>query len=527
MASANVSSVNRLLSPEHETGNMRTGTSAGAAIHINTNIHPPQAQRRLETPSKDCVSPSRRFFPLPGPPSGLISPSTSPTKVAHILSARSPEQQAILSGGPITQIHNCRVLRNHAIEYDDVWFQDGRVINPTALYGLRNADTRIDAKGMLVAPGLIDLQLNGAFGYDFSFNRNDINECLDAVSRGVLLQGCTAFCPTTVSSMPDTYHAVLPHLGKRPGSLKNGAESLGAHVEGPFMNPEKKGAHELACLRTATNGLADFDHCFGLDNLRNYVTYMTVAPEVEGVLDTIPKLIKECNIGISQGHSVASNETSREAHSRGANMITHLFNAMTDFHHRDPGIIGLLGTSNDTTRDKKLGAVGQSVSAGNAEPSNIFYGLICDGIHVHPNAVKIAYKSHPAGVILVTDAMGAMGLPDGQYRLGNLSVDVGSRSELDGNPRAAIIRGTSTLAGSIVTLIECVRNFKEFTQCSTVEALEAASLHPAQMLGIQRNKGTLDFGADADIIFLSDDLDVKKVFVRGELATPETLECAA
>ncbi|KAJ2397359.1 N-acetyl-glucosamine-6-phosphate deacetylase [Coemansia sp. RSA 2559] len=197
---------------------------------------------------------------------------------------------------------------------------------------------------------------------------------------------------------------------------------------------------------------------------------------------------------------------------------------MTDFHHRDPGIIGLLGTSNDATRAQKTGVVGHSVSAGNAEPPSIFYGLICDGIHVHPNAVKIAYKSHSAGVILVTDAMGAMGLPDGQYRLGNLSVDVGYRSELDGNPRAAIIHGTSTLAGSIVTLIECVRNFKEFTQCSTVEALEAASLHPAQMLGIQRNKGTLDFGADADIIFLSDDLDVKKVFIRGELATPETLK---
>ncbi|KAJ2552866.1 N-acetyl-glucosamine-6-phosphate deacetylase [Coemansia sp. RSA 1933] len=524
MAMDVVSSISRLpLEPVSDEA--CANTNASGAIHINTSInHPFQVQRNPISPYKECASPTRRFFALPGPPSGLISPSTSPSKVAHILAARSPEQQDILSGGPITQIHNCRVLRNHAIENDDVWFQDGRIINPTSLYGLRNADIRIDAKGMIVAPGLVDVQLNGAFGYDFSFNRKDIDECLDAVSRGVLLQGCTAFCPTTVSSMPETYHAVLPHLGKRPGSLKNGAECLGAHVEGPFMNPQKKGAHEPACLRTAPNGLADFYRCFGLDNLRNYVTYMTVAPEVEGVLDTIPKLIKECNIGISQGHSVASNEVSREAHSRGANMITHLFNAMTDFHHRDPGIIGLLGASSNATKAQKPGGIGRSALAGDTEHQGIFYGIICDGIHVHPNAVKIAYKSHPTGIILVTDAMGAMGLPDGKYKLGNQPVDVGTRSELDGSPRTAVIQGTDTLAGSIVTLIECVRNFREYSQCSTVEALEAASLHPAQMLGIERTKGSLDFGADADIIFLSDDLDVKKVFIRGELATSETLE---
>ncbi|KAJ2515296.1 N-acetyl-glucosamine-6-phosphate deacetylase [Coemansia sp. RSA 1939] len=440
-----------------------------------------------------------------------------------MLSIRCPEQQTILSGGLITQIHNCRVLRNHAIENDDVWFQDGRIINPTSLYGLRNPDVRINGEGMIVAPGLIDVQLNGAFGYDFSFNCNNVEECLDAVSRGVLLQGCTAFCPTTVSSMPETYHKVLPHLGRRPGSLKNGAESLGAHVEGPFMNPKKKGAHELSCLRTAPNGLADFDNCFGLDNLRKYVTYMTVAPEMEGVLDAIPELIKECEIGISQGHSVATSKISREAHSRGANMITHLFNAMTDFHHRDPGIVGLIGTENGIIKEQKPGTVGQPILASNTGQASVFYGIICDGIHVHPNAIKIAYKSNPAGIILVTDAMGAMGLPDGHYRLGNMSVDVGSKSELEGNPRAAVIKDTTTLAGSIVTLIECVRNFRKFTQCSIVEALEAASLHPAQMLGIQHTKGTLDFGADADIIFLTDDLHVKKVLVRGELATSETV----
>ncbi|KAJ2830920.1 N-acetyl-glucosamine-6-phosphate deacetylase [Coemansia sp. 'formosensis'] len=290
------------------------------------------------------------------------------------------------------------------------------------------------------------------------------------------------------------------------------------------MNPKKKGAHEVSCLRAAPNGMADFDECYGLENLRKHVAYMTVAPELDGVLDTIPQLIRECRIGISLGHSVASNEIARQAHNSGAKMITHLFNAMTDFHHRDPGIIGLLSASGGSG-SLKLDANGVPVPehVATADSAAVFYGLICDGIHVHPNAIKIAYTSHPDGVVLVSDAMGAMGLPDGNYKLGNMPVVVGPKTDIKGCPRAALIQGTDTLAGSIVTLIECVRNFKAFTQCSIVEAVEAATLHPAQMLGIECKKGTLDYGADADIIFLSNDLYVQKVFVRGELATPDTV----
>ncbi|ORX66265.1 Metallo-dependent hydrolase [Linderina pennispora] len=358
-------------------------------------------------------------------------------------------------------------------------------------------------QGLIVAPGLIDVQLNGAFGYDFSFNREDIDQCMDVVSRGVLLQGCTAFCPTTVSSMPETYHAVIPHLGPRRGSLVNGAESLGAHIEGPFMNPKKKGAHELALL------------WFG-EPAQTCGILSQVAPEMPGVLETIPELIRECNVGISMGHTTASGETARRARQSGAHMITHLFNAMTDFHHRDPGVIGLLGAADKQALDAD-GVAGASAP-------NTFYGLICDGIHVHPNTVKIAYRAHPAGAILVTDAMGAMGLPDGQYKLGNMSVDVKPMEDVKDGPRAAVIQGTSTLAGSIVTLIECVRNFHKFTQCSVVEAIEAATLHPALMLGIADRKGSLAFGCDADIVLLTDDLHVDSVFVRGELATPATVD---
>ncbi|KAJ2661363.1 N-acetyl-glucosamine-6-phosphate deacetylase [Coemansia sp. RSA 1199] len=326
--------------------NIHPSTSASRGMIVNTGQFPgvdeaqqdfsyvlPSTPTSSHSPSKDYVYPVQRFFTLSDPHSGLEMLSATPSFDLCKGSGLSTEQQTIISGSQITQIYNCRVIRGHALDFDEVWFQNGRIINPALLYGLRGPDVRIDAQGLIVAPGLVDVQLNGAFGYDFSFNLDDIDEYFDEA----------------------------------------------------------------------------------------------------------------------------------------------------------------------------------------------FYGLICDGIHVHSNAVKIAYNSHPAGAVLVTDAMGAMGLPDGQYKLGNMTVDVGPLADMKDNTRAAVIQGTSTLAGSIITLIECVRKFKEFTQCSLVEAIEAATLHPAQMLGIEHRKGTLEYGADADIIFLTDDLQVERVFVRGELATPETV----
>lgn len=141
-----------------------------------------------------------------------------------------------------------------------------------------------------------------------------------------------------------------------------------------------------------------------------------------------------------------------------------------------------------------------------------FYGLICDGVHVHPNSIRIAYYSHPTGAVLVTDTLSAMGLPKGVYILGGSEVEVDEKG-------GAYIKGTRTLAGSTITIDQCIRNFRKFTNCSIVEAVEAATLHPARMLGIDNQKGTLNVGADADFVFLddsNDDIQVKRVFIAGE-----------
>ncbi|KAI9506170.1 n-acetylglucosamine-6-phosphate deacetylase [Coemansia spiralis] len=395
------------------------------------------------------------------------------------------------SSGSITQFYNCLVLKDHNLVKDYLYVQDGKIIDPAKMFWeeKRIPDVRIDCKGGIVAPGYIDVQINGAFGYDFSNDTDIIEEAVENISKGLLLQGCTAYCPTTVSSRPEVYHKVLPHLGPRKGSIENGAAVLGAHIEGPFISPQKKGAHELATLRTAKNGLSDFDECYGLENLRKYAAYVTMAPEVEGITDTISALIKETGISIASGHSNATTAQADEAFKKGANMITHLFNAMHPFHQRDPGIIGLLGASD----------------------SRPFYGIICDGIHVHPHSVMIAYYAHPNGACLVTDAMSAQSLPDGFYKLGEMDVDV--------HGGHVYIKGTNTIAGSIATLAECVRKFIKFTGASKVEALENATLHPAQMLGISDKKGTLTHGADADILILNQDLDVQRVFIAGVEAT--------
>ncbi|KAI8871042.1 Metallo-dependent hydrolase [Ramicandelaber brevisporus] len=369
-------------------------------------------------------------------------------------------------------IYNCRILRDHAIVEDEqIWIHGGKIVDPRPFFFDRNNEPieRIDAKGALVVPGFIDIQINGAFGVDFT--RTDDPE-------------------GHIEGLEKVYHNALPHLGPRTGSAKRGAHVLGAHVEGPFINPAKRGAHEPETLRDAKNGgMADFDDCYNLDNLRRYACILTVAPEVDGVLECIPKLSEQCNIVVSQGHSAAETKLAEHAVANGIRCITHLFNAMRPFNHRNPGIIGLLG------------------SASRPRP---YYGIICDGIHVHPNSIKIAYYAHPKGAIIITDAISSMGLAPGKYTLGKMCVEKFEDR--------ALIEGTETLAGVITPMNECVRNFIKYTECSLVEAIEAATLHPAKLLGIQKTKGTLAYGADADLIFIDDEVNVLRTFVLGEEA---------
>ncbi|XP_049791033.1 N-acetylglucosamine-6-phosphate deacetylase isoform X2 [Schistocerca nitens] len=342
----------------------------------------------------------------------------------------------------LLQFVNCSILRNHEIIREDIWVRDGKIVNPEKMFFDEkiSADVQIDCKGALISPGFIELQINGGFGVDFSCDFEDVEEGLRVVAKGILAHGVTSFCPTVVTSPAHVYNKGFDSVLETYGSLDN-------------------------------------------------VRIVTVAPELEKAPEVIEKFV-ERGITVSLGHSMASLGEGEAAVKHGASFITHLFNAMLPFHHRDPGLVGLLAS--DAVPDDHV----------------VYFGIISDGIHTHPAALRIAHRTHPKGLVLVTDAISALGLEEGMHQLGQLSVEV--------KAGCAYIAGTDTLCGSIATMSECVKFFKEATSCSIVEALEAATLHPAKALGIHQTKGSLHFGADADFIFLGKDMDLWSTWISGE-----------
>lgn len=371
----------------------------------------------------------------------------------------------------VTRYTNARFIRNHTIDTEDLWVSEGKIIEPTD-----KADQEIDLHGLLVAPGFIDLQINGGFGFDFSIHEN----CIGEVAGKLPQYGVTAFLPTLVSSSKEQYTKMIPGLQPTQGGA-SGASVLGIHLEGPFFSPKQIGAHQTVnIISTSTDSIRDvYGSMAG-------VRIVTLAPEIPGALNLIRQL-DDLGIVVSMGHSMAKYLEGMIAVDQGAKMITHLFNAMTPFHHREPGIIGIALTNKD-----------------------IHYSVIVDKVHVHPAAISMAWRANPEGFFLVTDAMEALGLPPGIYKLGNMEVEVEGAS--------VFVKGTKTLAGSVLSMDAAIRNFRECTGCSIVEAIEAATVKPAKILGIEMNKGTLEVGSDADFVVLDDQLFVESCYINGECA---------
>lgn len=253
------------------------------------------------------------------------------------------------------------------------------------------------------------------------------------------------------------------------------------------MNPSKNGIHSAALLRKPVRGLADIAECYGASHigLLAPIKLVTIAPELPGALSSI-KALTDIGIKVSIGHSEATYEEAKASIKAGASMITHLFNAMRPLHHRNPGIFGLLGTPSSSI----------------CKP---YFGIIADGTHLHPTSIKIAWNAHPEGLILVTDAMRLTGMPDGTYDWTN-----GSRIIKRGP--LLTLEENGKIAGSSIELVDCVNNFLNWTGASVPEALKAVTETPAKMLGMADTKGTLDKGADADLVVL----DLQDQGVGGE-----------
>jgi len=336
---------------------------------------------------------------------------------------------------------------------------------------LDGADEVHDHAESLVLPGFVDLQVNGAFGVDVASESSRLPE----LSEALLSTGTTSYLPTVISSPEGVYEEALPAMVSLNAS---GAEVLGVHLEGPFINVEKKGAHAAAHIARPNAEL--LARLLDLGPVR----MITLAPELEGA-DGLISLAANRGVVVSAGHSDVAFESAYDALDGQVAGVTHLFNAMSAMHHRDPGLPG----------------------AAFAHPRAVC-GLIADGVHVHPEMVALAYRMlGPDRLCLVTDAIAATGMEDGEYRLATRTVYAE-----DGVPRL----GSGSLAGSVLTMREAFMNILAFTGCTIAEAARMISTSPAKLIGEGRRKGRLAAGYDADVTILTPDLSVETVWRGGK-----------
>lgn len=338
-------------------------------------------------------------------------------------------------------------------------------------------DRRIDAGGGLLLPGFIDLHVHGAVGHEVMDASLD---GLAAMAAFYASHGVTGFLPTTWTAAPEELRRVLAVVGQAMRSSLPGAAVLGAHMEGPFLNPARCGAQDTRFIRAATPEEA-------LPYLETgVVRLITLAPEMEGSRWLI-EACRQRGVTVSAGHTSAGYELLAELSGRGVRQVTHCFNAMDGLNHRAPGTVG----------------AALSLDALSCE-------LIADNVHVHPAVQKILVAAKtPARVILVTDALRGAGLPEGAY-------DIGGRVVTFGGGAARLPDGT--LAGSILTMDRALKNLVANTGRPLEELWPASSLNAARAIGLAARKGSLETGKDADLALLDRDLTVRLTVVGGEIA---------
>lgn len=321
----------------------------------------------------------------------------------------------------------------------------------------------VDLSGFLLAPGYVDLQCNGALGIDVTSAPDRLWELAAALPRW----GVTAWLPTVLTAPVGAIDAALVALAAGPPAGWRGATPLGLHLEGPFLAPATRGAHREALLRSPSLAeVAGWSPSAG-------VAVVTLAPELPGA-DAVQAALVERGVVVSLGHTAATAAQATAAIDAGARWVTHLFNGMTPFHHREPGLAGVA-----------------------LSDPRVHVGLIADGIHVHPTAVAMAQRALGPRLTLVTDAVGALGVP-------SISAEPGVRLA-DG-----------TLAGSDVAMDQAVRNLVAFAGCRPADAVHAATAAPAAVLD-DALRGAVVPGARADLVVLTPDLHVVSTYVGGEL----------
>jgi len=348
----------------------------------------------------------------------------------------------------------------------------------------KRADVRIpagaahlDLSHLTLVPGFIEPHVHGCGGFDVM----DVTaESMRTICQTLARHGTTSFLPTTVSAPEDLLSAAVERLAMLIPQEFDGAQPVGIHLEGPFLNSHKRGTHQSASLRKPDPALLSK----WLQTSRGQILLLTMAPELEGAT-ALSGIARQSKIVVGMGHSDASYSESVSAIDAGTHYAVHTFNAMRPLSHRDPGIVGAV-----------------------LADDRVFAEIIADGVHVAPEVVRIFSKAKGATrIILATDATSATGMPDGQYSLGGSKVQV-----LGGVCRDSEGR----LAGSTLTQDQALRNLLQWTDLKLDEALMALTVNPALALSLEA-RGRLEPGALADITLLDKNLQVERTFVSGKL----------
>lgn len=372
-------------------------------------------------------------------------------------------------------IKNCNIIYLDKIELGSVLIEDGKIkeINPESI---SNDLDIIDGNGLYLSPGFIDVHIHGAGGYDtMDGTFNAINE----ISKTIIKHGTTSFTPTTMTVSIEDINKSMISIKEAKDNGTDGAIVLGAHLEGPFISPKAIGAQNPNYLVEPT--IENFNAM--VKNAEDAVVSITIAPEIPGAKELI-KILSEKGIVCSIGHTKATYEEAIDGIKCGCSHSTHLFNAMTGFTHREPGVVGAIFDTDITTE------------------------TISDGIHISYPSLRIAYKQKTSDkVLLVTDAMRACCMPDGMYDLGGQDVVVKDSA-------ARLLSGN--LAGSILTLDKAVKNVYENTDMPLYEVIKMATLNPAKHCKVSHKKGLIKEGYDADLVLFDENINIKKVIVSGK-----------
>ena len=359
--------------------------------------------------------------------------------------------------------------------------EDGRVVNLTSRNGTQAAPTKAatDFGDCAIVPGFFDIHIHGGVNCDVM--RGSADE-MKKFETFLARHGVTSYFPTTVTASQEVTLSALERLAVAIESAdKNGANRarpLGIHLEGPFLSHAKRGVHPPEDLMSPS--ITAFDMLW--QAARGHVRMITIAPELDCAEEVITEATKR-GVCVSIGHSDSTLEQARRGVKAGARHATHTFNAMRPLDHRSPGILGEVLTNNHLSAD-----------------------VIADGIHVDPTVVDLLFRAKGiANFVLITDAISATGMPDGHYLLGTLEVELkDGRCLRNGN-----------LAGSALTMDRAVRNVMKFAGLDLQQAVRAASLNPAKVVGVK--KGTIEPGADADFVVLTPAGEVRATIVKGVL----------